>query len=115
MSRASVRLIIVSVFVAGCRTAGRWLLVRQEIGGQKKPAWELMLRVNRAGTAFDFACSVPVNDIQFVPLKFSAGFDGTEADVTNANGQKIGTVKVTRSAPCSTKSLVRSKSACRFP
>jgi hypothetical protein len=77
--------------------AGRWLLVSQEIAGQKKPAEELMLRINPAGKTFEFAYSVPVNDIQFVSLKFSARLDGTEADVTNANGQKIGIVKVTKS------------------
>jgi hypothetical protein len=39
MSRASVRLIIVlSLLQAAESLAGRWLLVRQEIGGQKKPA-----------------------------------------------------------------------------
>src|SRR5580658_10892551 len=76
---------------------GRWLLVSQEIGGQKTEVDELTLRVIPTGQTLEFAYSVPVNNIQFVSLRFAARPDGTEADVTNANGQKIGTVKVTRS------------------
>ncbi|MGD1070227.1 MAG: hypothetical protein ABSB15_08810 [Bryobacteraceae bacterium] len=76
---------------------GRWLLVSQEIGGQKTEVDELTLRVVPAGQTIEFAYSVPVNNIQFVSLRFVARPDGTEAEVTNANGQKIGTVKVTRS------------------
>jgi hypothetical protein len=71
--------------------------VSQEIGGQKTEVDELTLRVVPAGQTIEFAYSVPVNNIQFVSLRFVARPDGTEAEVTNANGQKIGTVKVTRS------------------
>jgi hypothetical protein len=77
---------------------GRWLLVSQEIGGQKTAVDELTLRVTMAGQALEFAYSVPVRDIQFVSLRFAARPDGAEADVTNANGQKIGTAKVTKSS-----------------
>lgn len=75
---------------------GRWLLSSQEVNGQKTSTEELMLRVNPNGGAFEFAYSVPVNDIQFVSLRFLAKLDGTQAEVTNAGGQKIGAVKVTR-------------------
>lgn len=75
---------------------GRWLLTGQEVGGQKTEIDELMLRVTPAGQALEFAYSVPVNNIQFVSLRFSVRLDGTEGDVTNANGQKIGTVKMTK-------------------
>jgi hypothetical protein len=75
---------------------GRWLLVSQEIGGRKTDVDELTLRVIPAGKALEFAYSVPVNNIQFVSLRFSARTDGTEAEVTNANGTKVGTVKVTK-------------------
>jgi hypothetical protein len=114
MTRASVRVIgfiIVLFSVIPIQAAeplsGRWLLVSQEIGGQKKPAEELMLRINPAGKAFEFAYSVPVNDIQFVSLKFSARLDGSEADVMNANGQKIGTVKVTKSGALQYKIILQ--------
>lgn len=75
---------------------GRWVLVRQEVSGQKTSPEELTLRVNPAGQALEFAYSVPVNNIQFVSLRFAARLDGTEADVTNASGQKIGTVRLTK-------------------
>ena len=76
---------------------GRWLLSSQEVGGQKMTASDLTLRVNSAGQGLEFAYSVPVNHVQFVSLHFSARLDGTEADMTNGNGQKIGTVKVVKS------------------
>jgi len=76
---------------------GRWLLVAQEIGGQKTDVDELTLRVIPSGQMLEFAYSVPVNNIQFVSLRFKVRPDGTEADVTNANGKKVGTVKVTKS------------------
>lgn len=75
---------------------GRWVLISQEVGGQKLAADDLTLRINPAGKGLEFAYSVPVNNIQFVSLRFSVRLNGTEADVTNANAQKIGTVKVTK-------------------
>jgi len=114
MTRASIRVIgfiIVLFSVIPIQAAeplsGRWLLVSQEIGGQKKPAEELMLRINPAGKAFEFAYSVPVNDIQFVSLKFSVRLDGSEADVLNANGQKIGIVKLTKSGASQYKIILQ--------
>jgi hypothetical protein len=82
---------------------GRWLLVSQEVGGQKSPIDELTLRINAVGKvpgqALEFAYSVPVRDIQFVSLRFTVKPDGTQADVTDANGRKVGTVKVTKASP----------------
>jgi hypothetical protein len=75
---------------------GRWLLSSQEVNGQKTSTDELMLRVNPNGRAFEFSYSVPVNDIQFVSLRFAAKLDGTEAEVTNGSGRKIGAVRITK-------------------
>jgi len=75
---------------------GRWLLQSQEIGGQKTEIDQLTLRVVPKDKMLEFAYSVPVNDIQFVSLRFSAPPNGTPADVTDANGKKVGTVKVTK-------------------
>ncbi len=104
MVRASGRVVgfvIVLLLIVPIRAAeplsGRWLLVSQEVGGQKRPTGDLMLRVNPAGKSFEFAYSTPVNDIQFVSLRFAARLDGTEADVTDGSGKKIGSVKVTKS------------------
>jgi hypothetical protein len=77
---------------------GRWLLVSQEVGGQKTEIDELTLRIVMRGQMLEFGYSVPVNNIQFVSLRFAARPDGTDADVTNANGQKIGTAKVTKAS-----------------
>ena len=76
--------------------SGRWRLISQEVAGQKTAIEQLILRVNPAGQKLEFAYSVPVNDIQFVSLRFSAPLDGTESDVTNSDNRKIGTVKVTK-------------------
>jgi len=86
---------------------GRWLLVSQEIGGQKTEVDELTLRVIPAGQTLEFAYSVPVNHIQFVSLRFAARLDGTEADVTNANSIMIGTVKVTKSGAAQYRSILQ--------
>ena len=78
---------------------GRWLLTSQQVGGQKMPIDELTLRITPSGQMLEFAYSVPVRDIQFVSLRFAAKPDGTQADVTDANGKKVGTVKVTKTGP----------------
>lgn len=78
---------------------GRWQLVSQTVGGQKTQIEELTLRINSSAAGLDFAYSVPVRDIQFVSLRFTAKPDGTASDVTDANGKKVGTVKVTRTSP----------------
>lgn len=104
MTWAAIRAVgLVILLSAGLARAaepllGRWLLVSQEIGGQKTAVDDLTLRVIPSGQTLEFAYSVPVNNIQFVSLRFVARPDGTEAAVTNANGQKIGTVKVTKAS-----------------
>lgn len=75
---------------------GRWLLQSQEVAGQKTENEPLTLRIVQHGNAFEFAYSVPVNNIQFVSLSFSPRMDGAEADVKDSQGNKIGTVKVTK-------------------
>lgn len=89
---------------------GRWLLVSQEIDGHKSEINQLMLRITAAGKAVEFAYSVPVNNIQFVSLRFTARPDGTDADVTNADGKKIGTAKVTKASPTQYKIVVQGQS-----
>ena len=77
--------------------SGRWRLVSQKVGGEKTAIEQLMLRVIPSTQGLEFAYSVPVKDIQFVSLRFSARLDGSESDVTNGKGQKLGTAKVTKS------------------
>jgi hypothetical protein len=86
---------------------GRWLLVSQEIDGRKMEISEMTLRIEAAGQAIEFAYSVPVNNIQFVSLRFTARPDGTDADVTNGNGQKVGTAKVTKTSASQYRVIVQ--------
>lgn len=101
ISRRAAAFTLAAIFVPAMVAAepiqGRWLLVSQEVAGNKTPvAEQLTLRVNPSGPALEFAYSTPVNDIQFVSLRFAARTDGSAADVTDSNGKKIGSVKVTR-------------------
>src|SRR5579864_8409168 len=75
---------------------GRWLLKSQEVGGQQTDTDPLTLRIVQRGNVFEFGYSVPVNNIQFVSMSFASHLDGTDADVKNSQGNKIGTVKITK-------------------
>jgi hypothetical protein len=75
---------------------GVWQLKSQEVGGQQTDADQLTLRIVQRGNAFEFGYSLPVNNIQFVSMSFASHLDGTEADIKNSQGNKIGTVKVTK-------------------
>jgi hypothetical protein len=77
---------------------GRWLLVSQELGGQKTPIDELTLRITSSPKGLDFAYSVPVNNIQFVSMRFTAKPDGSAADVIDANSKKVGVAKVKKNS-----------------
>jgi len=88
--------------------AGHWLLKTQEVGGQRRDNPDpLLLRVTPSGNALEFAYSVPVTDVQFVALKFTPRLDGTEADMINSQGTKIGSVKVTKPGPRQYKIVIR--------
>jgi hypothetical protein len=75
---------------------GRWLLKSQEVGGQQTDADQLTLRIVQRGDSFEFGYSLPVNNIQFVSMSFASHLDGTDSDVKNSQGDKIGTVKISK-------------------
>ena len=75
---------------------GRWLLKTQEVGGQPTDPDQLTLRIVQRGNAFEFGYSIPVNDIQFVSMSFASHLDGAEAEVKNSQGNKIGTIKISK-------------------
>jgi len=107
-----LRILGLALILAGALPAaepllGRWLLVGQEIGGQKMPVEEMLLRINAAGPALEFAYSVPLNNIQFVAVHYIARPDGTETDVTGSNGKKMGTVRVTKAGALQYKTLLQ--------
>ena len=78
---------------------GTWRLDSQEVNGQKTDAEALTLKVSQAGDKLAFAFSVPVNDVYFVSMTYTVKLDGSEADVKNANGEKVGTVQMTPAGP----------------
>src|SRR5271169_5878685 len=76
---------------------GTWRLDSQEVNGQKSNAEPLTLKITQAGDKLAFAFSVPVNDVYFVSMTYTVKLDGSEADVKNSNGEKVGTVKMNAS------------------
>jgi hypothetical protein len=78
--------------------AGLWRLKGQEVNGQKNDFEPLTLQVSEAGDRFSFAFSVPLNEIYFVTLSYTVRLDGSDADIKDSGGQKIGTIQMTRGA-----------------
>ncbi len=99
---AMTRVLILAalVFMANARAAeplvGTWLLERQELNGAKTNFEPLTLRISQSGDNFSFAFSVPVNKVHFVSMSYTVRLDGTEADVKNGQGEKIGAIKITK-------------------
>lgn len=78
---------------------GTWQLKRQEVAGHDAPSRPLTLRITQSGDSLEFEYSVEGNQKQEVSLRFAARLDGSEAEVKNSAGRKIGVAKVTRGGP----------------
>ena len=78
---------------------GTWRLDRQEINGKQTDSEPMTLRVTKAGDKLAFQFSVPVNNIYFVSMSYTVKLDGSEADVKNAQGDKVGLVRITPGGP----------------
>ncbi len=74
--------------------AGVWRLERQELNGVPTNVEPLTLKIAPSGDQYAFAFSVPVNKVYFVSMSYTVRLDGTEADVKNAQGEKVGTVRI---------------------
>lgn len=86
---------------------GTWKLTSQVVNGQKITTDDLTLRVLKASDGLEFAYSVPLNNIHFVSTTFtSVHLDGSSSDVKNAQGTKVGTVKITKSGPSEYKAVI---------
>jgi hypothetical protein len=99
----ALMLVIVSSALSSSLSAaepliGTWRLQRQELNGQVADAEPLALQITQAGDRFSFAFSVPINEIYFVTLSYAARLDGSDTDIKDANGQKIGTIQIQRSS-----------------
>jgi hypothetical protein len=78
---------------------GTWRLQRQEINGEATKAEPVQLSVYQIRDSLSFAFARLINDEYVTTMGYRVLVDGTEADVKNAKGEKIGTVKLTIPAP----------------
>jgi hypothetical protein len=86
---------------------GTWRLDSQEVNGQKSTIDPLTLKISQAGDKLAFAFSVPVNNVYFVSMTYAVKLDGSEADVKNSSGEKIGTIQVTPSGASQYKLVLK--------
>src|SRR5271169_6236470 len=100
---AALVLVAAAVCAAPEPLVGTWRLDSQEVNGQKSNAEPLTLKVTQSGDMLAFAFSVPVNNVYFVSMTYTVKLDGSEADVTNAQGDKIGTIQMSQGGPAQYK------------
>ena len=106
MIEASRRFAILAVLLAAQVAAwaadplvGTWRLERVEINGETTKSTPLQLSVYEIRDSLSFAFAAQV-DGQFVTtIGYRVLLNGTEADVKNAKGDRIGTVKMTIPGP----------------
>ncbi len=106
LSAAAV-LLAATVYAGPEPLIGTWRLESQEVNGQKTTSEALTLKVSQAGDKLAFAFSVPVNNVYFVSTTYTAKLDGSEADVKNARGDKIGTIQLSPAGPSQYKLVLK--------
>src|SRR5580700_11183531 len=106
MSAAMV-LLAAGVYAAPEPLVGTWRLDRQEIDAQETNPEPLTLKVSESGDKLAFAFSVPVNNVYFVSMTYTVKLDGSEAEVKNSRGDKIGTVQITSGGPSQYKLILK--------
>jgi hypothetical protein len=108
LSAAGLALVVASVPAwAAEPLLGTWRLDSQEVNGQKSNSEPLTLKISQAGDKLAFAFSVPVNDVYFVSMTYTVKLDGTEADIKNSKGDKMGTVQISPAGPSQYKLLMK--------
>jgi len=79
---------------------GKWQLDQQEINDEKIPTdLPLTLTITKSGEKLGFAFSVPVNNVDVVSMTYEVKLDGSEADVKDGKGEKVGTVEMSADGP----------------
>lgn len=73
---------------------GTWKLESQELNGAKGNFDPLTLRIGQKGDTLAFAFSVPINNVHYLSMSYVVRLDGTEGDVKNGQGEKLGTIKI---------------------
>lgn len=96
---AALTLLAIGASAAPEPLLGTWRLDSQEVNGQKSNSEPLTLKISQSGDKLAFAFSVPVNDVYFVSTTYTVKLDGSEADVKNAKGDKVGTVQMSPAGP----------------
>jgi len=81
---------------AGEPLVGTWRLERQELNGDKSNFDPLTLRISQSGDKLAFAFSVPINNVHYLSMSYSVRLDGTDGDVKNGQGEKLGAIKITK-------------------
>jgi hypothetical protein len=106
-SAACLALMVASAHAAPEPLLGTWRLDSQEVNGQKSNAEALTLKITQEGDKLAFAFSVPVNNVYFVSNTYTVKLDGSEADVKNAKGDKVGVVQMTSGGPSQYKIILK--------
>jgi len=75
---------------------GTWRLERQELNGDKSNFDPLTLRIGQKGDTLAFAFSVPINNVHYLSMSYRVRLDGTEGDVKNGQGEKLGSIKIVK-------------------
>jgi hypothetical protein len=111
-SRARIVALLILFAAARVQAAepllGTWKMTSQTVDGHATDPDPVTLRIFKSGDGFEFDYSVPVNNINFVGTKFtSVHLDGTEGDIRDSHGQKIGIVKIAKSGPSQYKTMIQ--------
>lgn len=75
---------------------GTWHLDRQEVNGVETKSGPLTLKISQSEDKLTFAFSVPENSTYMVRMTYTLQLDGSEAEVKNAQGDRVGTIQMTR-------------------
>jgi hypothetical protein len=104
---AALLLLATAVYAAPEPLLGTWRLDSQEVNGQKTNSEPLTLKISQSADKLTFAFSVPVNNVYFVSMTYTVKPDGSEADVKNAQGEKVGTIQMTTGGPSQYKIVLK--------
>jgi hypothetical protein len=104
---AALVLLAAGAYAAQEPVVGTWRLDRQEVNGAQINSEPLTMKVSQAGDKLSFAFSVPVNNVYFVSMTYTVKLDGSEAEVDNSRGEKIGTIQMTPGGPSQYKMILK--------
>ena len=88
--------LLLGVAFAAEPLVGTWKLESQEMNGAKSNFDPLTLRIGQKGETLAFAFSVPINNVHYLSISYLVRLDGTEGDVKNGQGEKLGTIKMVK-------------------